>query len=174
MPDIKKTIPLGKANIRKFWGDTSCRKTNTINAEICIQQDTCGNIRPVISVTVFDDEYKPLFTTFDLSELKDIPEMQALPIFGYLLELQETYKGTIAIGTPEQIALIRNGYVQGEYPSISYKKCMKAHIEYLEKHNMITTKLPDGTNYTYGTGLYENRPISSYHLAIIKTLMGWK
>lgn len=173
MQDIKKTIPLGKANIRKFWGDTSCRKSNILNAELCIQQDSCGNIRPVISVTILNDEGEPLLTTFNLNELKDVPEMQALAMFQYLLEMQETYKGFIAIGTPEQTALIRKGYIEGEYPSVLYKECMNAHKEYLKKHNMLDVKLPDGSVYTYGTGICGDTPVSSYHLAVIKTLMGW-
>lgn len=173
MQDIKKTIPLGKANMRKFWGDASCRKSNTLNAELCIQQDSCGNIRPVISVTVLNEEGEPFFTTFNLDELKDVPEMQALPLFGYLLDIQASYKDVIAIGTPEQTALIRKGYVEGEYPSILYKDCVEAHREYLRKHDMLEVKLPDGSTYAYGTGICNGKPVSSYHLAVIKTLMGW-
>lgn len=173
MQDIRKTIPLGKANMRKFWGDSSCRKSNTLNAELCIQQDGCGNIRPVISVTILDEDGSPLLTTFDLKELKDVPELQALPLFSYLLEIQDTYKGTISIGTQEQTAVIRKGFVNGRYSSLSYKDCMPAHEDYLRENSVFEVTLEDGSTYAYGTGICDGKPVSAYHLAIIKTLMGW-
>lgn len=173
MQDIRKTIPLGKANIRKFWGDSSCRKTNTLNAELCIQQDGCGNIRPVISVTVLDEDGGPLLTTFNLKELKDVPELQALPVFGYLLEIQDAYRGTISIGTPEQTAAIRKGFIENRYGSLSYRDCMSSHEEYLRENGLFEVKLEDGSTYAYGTGICDGKPVSAYHLAVIKTLMGW-
>lgn len=173
MQDIRKTIPLGKANIRKFWGDSSCRKTNTLSAELCIQQDGCGNIRPVISVTVLDEDGGPLLTTFNLKELKNVPELQALPVFGYLLEIQDSYRGTISIGTPEQTAAIRKGFVEDRYGSLSYRDCMSSHEEYLRENGLFEVRLEDGSTYAYGTGICDGKPVSAYHLAVIKTLMGW-
>lgn len=173
MQDIRKTIPLGKANIRKFWGDSSCRKTNTLNAELCIQQDGCGNIRPVISVTVLDEDGGPLLTTFDLKELKGVPELRALPVFGYLLEIQDAYRGTISIGTPEQTAAIRKGFIENRYGSLSYRDCMSSHEEYLRENGLFEVELEDGSTYAYGTGICDGKPVSAYHLAVIKTLMGW-
>jgi hypothetical protein len=174
MLDTKKEIPLGKVNIRKYWGDTSCRKSDIIKADILIQQDGCGNLRPIISATIYDDEDNIILNTFNLNELKDIPELQTVPIFKYLLEIQNTFKDVIAIGTPEQIACVRKGFIENRYPSLNYMEHLNEQKEYLKENNLLTVKLQDGTSYVYGTGLYNGlSPVTSYYMALIKTIMGW-
>ena len=57
-------------------------------------------------------------------------------------------------GTPEQEQLV-DDYFKAEHKNYNYDEAKKV----LEDNNMLTVKLPDGTDYTYGTGwLYEPIP----------------
>lgn len=173
MISTKKELPLGKANILKYWGDASSRKSHKVTGTITWEQDSGGTVRPVIAINILNDDGQSILTTSDLDSLSDVPELKAQPVFGYLSLIAKEYALGIHAGTPEQTACIRKGYALGEYPSLEYRLFGDAHKKYLEKNNMLNVQLSDGTWYRYGQGFANGKPVTGIHLAIIKTLMDW-
>ena len=173
MISMKKEIPLGKANVLKHWGDTTSRKYHRIVGTIVWDQDSGGTMRPVISVSILNEDGQSLLTTMDLNGIANLPELKNNPTFGYMRLIASEYALGINAGTPEQTACIRRGFALGEYPSLEHRLFSDAHKKYLEKNNMLNVQLPDGTWYRYGQGYANGKPVTGMHLAIIKTLMDW-
>lgn len=173
MLNTHKTIPIGKVNILKYWGNTSSRKSYQLNVTLYLEQDMCNTIRPVAYASITDDNGDTILLTHDLSELKDVPELKANTTFNHILLLVTEYAHGIHAGTPEQTYAVRKGYATGEYPSLNYQKDGQKHCEYLKSQNLYDTKQSDGSWYRYGHGWANGKQVPSSHLMILKTLMGW-
>ena len=99
--------------------------------------------------------------------LDEIADYVHNPKFRTIYKLWKKYHlNDMHAGTPEQEQLV-DDYFKAEHKAYDYSEAKKV----LEDNNMLTVKLPDGTDYTYGRGwLYE--PIPEEDLQTIVDLLG--
>lgn len=155
---VSKTFDFGKIAYR------SNRKANPVEVSISLNTRD-GRVEFSASGAIWNHIHTQIYCGGQC--LDEIAEYIHNPKFKTIYRLWKSYHlNAMHAGTKEQEELIHE-YFKAENKRYDYDEAKKL----LEDNNLLTVKLPDGTDYTYGHGwLYE--PIPEEDLKTILELLG--
>lgn len=146
-------ISLGTVNIKKLWGNKSCRKKANCYAIVTLNSDCSCDMRFTISLSIEDATSGiPLLTGECFDELNATPEMQTNQVFQDIYHLWKEYNNIqIHAGTPTQENALKTAIANDEIPSLQLQ-FYDEQTTYLESIGLLTETLLDGSIYKYGQG----------------------
>lgn len=165
----RTTLPFGKVNLRKLWGNPSARKDCPCNITISLtMKDNIMIFNAHAVITSPTGQVLLYGQCFD--ELANIKELADNDLFIKIYELWQKYSNKIIhAGNPKQDTAIKYAIANDIIPSFDFDTCRN----YLKSIGLYTINLPDNSLYYYGKG-WLNEPIPEEDKQVLANILATK